>query len=131
MIDRYEIFEKAIDSSSEEADKHLIEFFKAFMPKQRNERWIHLAKKRSSRAHRDSHKLSGLLNFGLATKITNASNLGKYSDGVYWDFIDNPIITTPREAFVLGDYQDGIYSLIPGKLAIFFFHEGDIWLFKS
>ncbi len=101
------------------------------MPKQRNEHWIHLAKKLSQRAHRDSHKLEHLLDFSLSKEIKNEKTLYKYKNGVYWDFKDKPILVAAEEAFILGYYQDGIYSIEPGKKAIFFYHEGGTWLFQK
>ena len=130
-MDRYEIFDKAKECEKEEAELHLVNFFKSFMPKQRNERWIHLAKKQSQRAYRDSHKLEHLLDFSLSKEIENEKTLYKYNNGVYWDFKDKPILVSAEEAFTLGYYQDGIYSIEPGKKAIFFYHEGGAWLFEK
>ena len=130
-MDRYEIFEQAKECEKELADYHLVSFFKSFMPKQRNERWIYLSKKQSPRAYRDSHKLEHLLDFGFSKEIDSETVLSKYKTGVFWDFKDKPIIVSPEDAFILSYYQDGIYSIEPGKKAVFFFHEGGIWLFQK
>jgi hypothetical protein len=52
-------------------------------------------------------------------------------EGVYYDFFDQPKILSLKDAFLVGENNDGIYSINPGKLAFYFYHECEIWLCKS
>ncbi len=130
-MDRYEIYDQAKPCKKAIADLHLLSFFKAFMPKQRNKHWIYLAQKQSKRAYRDSHKLEHLLDFNFAKEIKDESILPKETQGIYWDFQEQPIYVKIEEAFTLGYYEDGIFSIEAGKKAIFFYHEGGMWLFQK
>ena len=46
-------------------------------------------------------------------------------DGVFLDFLDAPRTATLKEAVELGCNNNAIFSIQPGKLAIYFFHEGE------
>jgi hypothetical protein len=47
--------------------------------------------------------------------------------GVYYGFMSEPTVLTLAEAFEQGYYNDAVFSLIAGKAAIHFHHEGWIW----
>ena len=54
--------------------------------------------------------------------------------GVYFDpRQDEPVILRPSEAVVqaAADYTDAIFSIEPGKLALFFHHDCGVWLCQS
>jgi hypothetical protein len=51
--------------------------------------------------------------------------------GVYYDFYDQPRNLTIEQATEISVANDAIFSIKPGKLALFFFHESEIWLCKK
>jgi hypothetical protein len=130
-MDRYQIFNKAEESNKREADDHLFAFVRSFVFKERQSRWLSLIEKRSDRAYRDSGKMLDHLDFSFSVRVGSIEILSGYKAGVYWEFHDQPVKVGPGEAFVLGMHRDAIYSLNPGRLALYFSHEGDVCLFAS
>jgi hypothetical protein len=51
-------------------------------------------------------------------------------EGVFFDGIEVPCKLTASEAASLKEERDvnALFSIIPGKLALFFFHDGDVML---
>ena len=47
--------------------------------------------------------------------------------GIYCNFSGVLGEMTALEAIRLGHYQDGIFCVIPGRLAYYFFHEYELW----
>lgn len=52
-------------------------------------------------------------------------------EGVFYDFHGSPRVVPVEMLLNVNSPGDAIYSLIPGKLAIYFFHEGEVWLCQA
>jgi hypothetical protein len=117
----------------EEADylAHMTAFVAAFVQSQKRERWHWLLTTRPDRIGRQSHKLHADLDRRTCRLVEYRSEiLAIKGRGVYYEFFDRPrwIDVATAAGF---DFGDAILSLVPGKRAIFFFHEYEIWLCES
>jgi len=107
---------------------HMTRFVESFVLPSRRDRWLFVLTQRPKRADRDSHKLRNDLDYqwcrelggGIAPEIKQA--------GVFYEFRGEPKILEPDVAEFVGWGHDAIYSLSPGHLALFFFHEFQSWL---
>ncbi|CAN5340279.1 hypothetical protein BH11PLA2_BH11PLA2_37290 [soil metagenome] len=112
-------------------DIHLTEFVKAFVIGAKKDRWLELLTRRGRNAHHDSHKLQQALDDRFCTRTHETDSSSALTQGVYFDFHDEPVVISEAEAnsrnnHVIG-YRDAIFSVEPGRLAYFFFHEGWTW----
>jgi len=48
--------------------------------------------------------------------------------GVFYDFYDLPRVVPANLAVEAGRGRDAIFSLVPGELALYFFHECEVWV---
>lgn len=104
---------------------HLVSFAKAFIVKNKIERWTDLLSRRPKRIFSKSSGIFNHLDMNYAVQHDSMQNVADQNImGVFFDFINDPSIVTFKEAITLGDYRDAIFSIKPGKFAIFFFHEG-------
>lgn len=78
----------------------------------------------------DSHKLHGHLDREKCSRFTKENQINQKIQGVYYDFFDNPVVLTAADAFAVSQGKDAIFSIVPGKLALYFFHEDEIFLCK-
>ena len=116
----------------DEADwlRHATGFVAAFVNPAKRERWQWLLSSRPRRVGRDSHKLHADLDrrtcrpvHVLPEEVVRA--------GVYYAFAGAPR-ALPADAVALADGAgDAILSVVPGGLAVYFFHEGERWLCQS
>ena len=123
-----------------ELQLHLVEFGKTFINSNRLERWKHVTQVKPEKAKDELAKLisesetkyrqtlNGSSAFPNALKKRFGNNLGVYFDGV-----KDACKVSALEASTLAaeSYGDALFSLVPGKLAIFFFHDGDVILFEK
>lgn len=105
--------------------EHFTGFVNSFVQKSCRERWLHLLLKRPKQIYGNSHKLHGHLDWSKCSRIENTNQLSQKSKGVYYDFRNEPVILTVADAFLVGPDKDGIFSILPGKLAVYFFHENE------
>lgn len=122
--------------SSAEAEKHLRAFAELFIDKNYSDRWIHITIEKREKAEREIHKFERHLNIrycGLmadvdAFPVSLAETYGT-KVGVYFDGTESATYMTAPEAASLAEERntDAMFSLVAGKLAIFFFHEGWNW----
>ena len=110
--------------------EHFTDFVNSFVQKSRRDRWLHLLLNRPKQIYSNSHKLHGHLDWSICCRIENANQLNQKSKGVYYDFLNEPVVLTVADAFLVGPEKDGIFSITPGKLAVYFFHESENVLCK-
>lgn len=128
----YETLERAKICDETTRNKHLEAFVLAFVAKNRQERWLHLFLHNSKNAYKNSHKLEGYLNYrcSLVGKDFIKAHYKLGLNGVYYSFsiYRNTLLINLEEALIIGDYRNAIFSILPGKLGIYFSDEGPIWL---
>jgi hypothetical protein len=122
--------------SSEDADKHLRGFAEAFIDKAHVDRWIHIIFEKQKKAENELRKFERHLDSRYCTMLNSADTFPvslseEYGTklGIYFDGSEPPCkITAPEAGSLVAERStDAIFSMIPGKLAIFFFHEGWSW----
>jgi hypothetical protein len=116
------MLERAMD-----IEEHLTEFVEAFVISSRKERWKTFLSKRSARNARHSSLIESL-DSRYSRELTALPNLEQSRPGVYYDFYEEPVIVSVEEAAKRGHFNDAIFSITAGKLAICFWHEGPLWL---
>lgn len=123
-----------IENNSDSCDEtmltqHLEKFVSSFVLPDRQGKWEHLLLKNRKRSYKNSSKLESHLTkqFCLLVKKEDMY-INLETKGVFYDFRDSSFFVSLEDALILGDYQDAIFSMIPGKLALYFSHEGRIWL---
>jgi hypothetical protein len=108
-------------------DEHLEAFARAFVISAKRDRWVELLTRRGKNVYANSHKLHSALDRRYCTMIADFTGLDDSLSGVYYDFFSPPIITFLKEAAIKSS-GDAIFSIHPGRLAIYFFHEDEVWL---
>ncbi|MEO2032149.1 MAG: hypothetical protein ABGZ35_08690 [Planctomycetaceae bacterium] len=105
---------------------HIVAFVIAFVQRERRERWLHLMTSRPKQLLRNSHKLHNHLDKTHCTESPESSSLESTAVGMHCDFRRDspPLLISARRAIELSIGQDAIFSVSPGKHAIYFFHEG-------
>ncbi len=114
---------------------HLIEFAKSFIDKKYTDRWIYILVKKPSKAKKELVKFEKHLN-GQRCKILNHSQLNIVTNsheaktGVYFDGISETRNMSLTDAISESrdNVTDAIFSIDPGRKAIFLFHEGWGWI---
>src|SRR5262245_42979985 len=107
--------------------RHMDGFVRSFVLPARRDRWLYLMTERPRRIARDSHKLRNDLDYKLCQELGGGGDPEIKRDGVYYEFCGEPHILNMEEADRVGCGRDAIFSVIPGKLAVFFFHEWQSW----
>lgn len=132
---KHDMHENSKVCSEELAKIHLDSFSESFIKKEHREQWIKKLTKNRKKAFKDSSKIENHLIHKNCTLIKLKEFTDtlpkKYDDGVYFDFMFDPIIASTSEILVLSHYSDGIFSIQPGKHVYYFSHEGRIWLCKK
>lgn len=118
--------------ASSEADwlRHAAGFASAFVAPARRGRWADLLARRPRRIGCDSHRLHADLDRRVCRPIADWP-AGLRGDGVFYGFFDIPRVVPASRAAVFAGGGDAIFSLTPGELAVYFFHEGEVWLCRS
>jgi hypothetical protein len=110
--------------------QHATGFATAFVASTKRERWLELLTTRQKRILGESHKLHSALDRRYCRLVTELPAVVR-GDGLFYGFYDVPrVVPTERAAGAAGG-GDAIFSLVPGKLVVFFFHEGEVWLCQS
>jgi hypothetical protein len=116
----------------EEAEVHLRSFGKSFIDMNRFERWIHIMLEKPAKAT----EMDGFIDYlnPQFCKIMKGADsfpcslIERYGSklGVYFDGKEPPTLMTSAEAASLSIARStcAVFSIIPGKLGIFFGHDG-------
>ena len=130
--DKWAIFEAASTPEDESYQEHMASFVNSFVLKARRDRWLYQLAKRPKRIRGDSHKIYGDLDRTKCSLVKDESSLSKLrGEGIYYEFFDEPKFLSVQNALFIGPRHDAISSLVAGKVAIFFFHEDEIWLCQT
>lgn len=110
--------------------QHATGFAAAFVTPAKRERWAEMLSRRPRRVGRDSHKLHSDLDRRCCRVVAELPAAIRGS-GLFYGFFDAPRVVPVESAAVVAGGGDAIFSLVPGKLAVYFFHEGEVWLCQS
>ncbi|AZP12548.1 hypothetical protein EJN92_11350 [Undibacterium parvum] len=124
---------QADECSLEVQETHLIAFARAFILGDRAERWLHMTVENPKKARVALAKLPESLNPQFCKRISGADawpesltdRLGS-DRGVYFNGKGAARRTIIAQAAAIRN--DAVFSLVPGKLAVCFFHEGWTWI---
>lgn len=113
-----------------DVELHLRSFVESFVVSARKERWKELFAKRNHKLHRQSHKLHQALDRRYCQVDPVPHGFDWNSMGVYFDFRPEPSLRTFKDVYEEWSryWNDFVFSLIPGKLAFYFFHEGELFV---
>ena len=107
--------------------EHASKFVTAFVVPEKRERWAEVLSNRPRRLTRDSHKLHSALDRRTCYCVGEVAP-DLQGEGVFYGFCDVPQLVPATLAAVAAGNCDALFSLIPGELALYFFHEGEVWL---
>lgn len=111
--------------------RHMSAFVASFVVARKRERWLYLLTQRPKKIGRDSPKLHSDLDRRTCRRFENHPELQKIvPPGVFFEFGDTARWIDAATALSF-PYSDSILSIVPGRLAIFFFHECETWLCES
>lgn len=129
-LDRWEVLESC--PVADEADwlQHAAGFVAAFVVPAKRERWAELLARRPRRILANAHKLYDALDPRTCRRVAELPAVVRGA-GLFYDFHDAPRVVPAEIAAVVAGGGDAIYSLAPGKLAVYFFHEGEVWLCRA
>lgn len=128
MTNKERILNTAQNTSAEVYEEHIRAFVASFIEKMRQDRWLYLLLERPKSAFKNSHKLYGDISRKYCVPSDNINSLLPKQVGVYYDFYFAPCDLTVEDAITISSGNDAIFSIHPGKLAIYFFHESEILL---
>jgi hypothetical protein len=117
---------------ADEADwlRHAAGFAAAFVSPPKRERWAEMLARRPQRIGRDSHELHADLDRRTCHRVAELPAVVR-GDGLFYQFFDAPRVVPAAGAAVAAGGSDAIFSLVPGELAVYFFHEGEVWLCQA
>ena len=110
------------------ADEHLKGFANSFVQKNRRARWRQLLDKRGKKLFAESHSLERALDQAYCQKVDGVDRLDLGAQGVYYDFLDEPRLVKSKDAVEMGVDRDAVFSVVAGRKAVLFSHEGRAWL---
>ena len=111
--------------------RHMTGFTGAFVAPQRRGRWLDLLTRRPRRISRDSHKLHSDLDRRACRCVGWTVPPEIQGTGVFYGFSDAPRLVPTDLVPLAAGAGDAIFSLVPGRLALYLFHEGEIWLCRA
>lgn len=121
-----------------EAEKHLRAFAESFIGKNYTNRWVHLLIDKPEKAEKALCKFEHQLDeryckgvgYGAITFPASLAEVYGSTPGVYFDGSELPCQISVAEAATLASSRvvDAIFSLNPGKRAIFFHHDSGVWI---
>jgi hypothetical protein len=117
---------------AEEAEwlRHAEGFAAAFVAPAKRERWRELLTRRPRRFARDSHKLHADLDRRVCRPVLQLP-AAIQGDGLFYGFFDLPRVVPAARAAAAAGSGDAVFFLVPGELAVYFFHEGEVWLCQA
>jgi hypothetical protein len=111
--------------------RHAAGFTSAFVAPPKRERWLDLLTRRPRRVSRDSHKLHSDLDRRTCRCVGWSVPAEVRGEGAFYDFFDAPRLVPADLVPSAAGAGDAIFSLAPGRLALYVFHEGEIWLCRA
>ena len=123
---------------SENCVDHLRGFAEAFIDPRYSNRWVHILLERPKKSSVELAKFERHLN-SKCCAILESKDLDCLAKtvpdkpGCFFDGLSDPQLITFREARAptLLEVQDAIFSILPGREAVFLFHEGWGWHSKK
>ncbi|WP_425617450.1 hypothetical protein NA78x_001128 [Anatilimnocola sp. NA78] len=109
-------------------EAHARAFVTAFVQKPRRDRWLFLLLQPTEKTRHNSHKLHADLDRAKCREVKWPWKPGPTAFGIYDQFTGDPKLISTDDIMLVGPMYDSIYSLVPGKRAVFFFHEGEMLL---
>ena len=126
---------------------HLREFIRAFISKKYQNRWMHIIFEKPEKGKIEFSKFENHLNENYCKLLDTYPEINDFTflnsffiqkgigiqqfveltPGILYQPGFKPIKITFNEAMRKANW-DSIFSIIPGKLAVFFYHEGWSWL---
>jgi hypothetical protein len=119
--------------NQDDALEHLSAFARSFIVPKYRERWHHILVERPKKAWFELIKFPSHRDERYCIPVKSASEFlrgrTKEQTGIYFDGYDEPFRLTIMEADLVGSRlgQDAIFSIDAGQLAVFFFHESELW----
>jgi hypothetical protein len=110
--------------------KH-VEGFVRFITSTKRERWQEQLTDRPRRIVQHSHKMHSDLDRRVCTNVGLKLPDGLKGEGLFYDFSGEPRVVPVELLMNFELSSDAIYSLVPGKLAFYFFHEGEVWMCQA
>jgi hypothetical protein len=118
--------------------EHLRGFAEAFIDPKYSNRWVHILLERPKKSSMELAKFERQLN-SKCCAILKSKDLDSLVEtvtdksGCFFDGVSDPQLISLREARAraLLEVQDAIFSISPGREAVFFFHEGWGWYCKK
>lgn len=120
----------ASPAADEEWLRHAVGCATSFVSPAKRQRWAEMLARRPRRIARDSHKLHADLDRRVCRPVP-AWPADFRDDGVFYGFFDIPRIVPATQVAVAVGGGDAIFSLVPGELALYLLHEGELWLCRS
>lgn len=127
--------EKVLDAAHlvdlAERDLHMTQFVHSFVVKNRRDRWLHLLLKPNSAIGRNSHKLSSDLDRKYCNIVDHAAIPSQVSPnrfGIFDTLRGEPRRVTLGQIWSYDLFNDNLYLIHPGRLALFFFHEYELFV---
>ncbi len=111
--------------------QHATGFTKAFVTPAKRQRWLELLTRRPRRISRNSHKLHSDLDRRTCGCVGWSVPADVRGAGAFYDFFDAPRLVPVDLIPSAAGAGDAIFSLTPGRLALYVFHEGEIWLCRA
>jgi hypothetical protein len=117
---------------ADEADwlRHAAGFAAAFIAPHKRERWAEMLARRPRRISRHSHQIHADLDRRVCRPVDELPATVRGS-GLFYGFFDAPRVVPAADVAIAAGGEDAVFSLEPGKLALFFFHENEVWLCQS
>ena len=122
--DKYTILENATLAKESDVADHFKQFVEVFVKSASRERWMSFLIKRPERIYKHSSKLEECLLEDQCKRSSIPDSWETDSEGIYYDFMDEPIVLTLSDAVRVGMGGDAIFSLTAGKRVALFSHEG-------
>ena len=100
-------------------------FAETFVLDSRRDKWVSLLIERPDNILAQASRLFNYLDHNYIEQNDALSNVAADDvRGVFYDFSDEPQCISFKEAVGLVKVRDAIFSITPGRLAIYFYHEG-------
>lgn len=106
-------------------DSHMRSFAESFVLQERKEKWVDLLQTRPENILTLSSKLFNYLDHNFIEQDDSLNNVtAQDTIGVFYDFKSEPKCISFKNAIEEAKDNDAIFSINPGKLAVYFYHEG-------
>ena len=104
---------------------HMKAFSESFVLKERQDTWVYLLCERPDDIFTRSSKLFNYLDHNYIEQNDALNNTASQDQaGVFYNFYHEPKCISFKDAIEEAKGHDAIFSIYPGELAIYFYHEG-------